>query len=132
MRAPLLLGLLLVALLTLVFAVNANLAANDAGVSWNFEGADDLEGWAPQISAEIALAPGMGDGGSQALAVTIPTDGPLPFAGVRHAVDIVPGGAYTVSGELVANDPAILWSELSVSLPNREEQTTGFARGVRR
>ena len=127
MRAPLLLGLLLVALLALALAVNANLAADDAGVSWDFEGADALEGWAPPINANIALAPGRGVSDSQALAITIPTlDGSPPF-GVRHAVDIVPGGTYTMSGELVDKDAAIQRADLSVSLFNAGNQRIGFS-----
>ena len=126
MRAPLLLGLLLVALLALAFAVNANLAANDAGVSWNFESADALEGWTPWVSADIALAPGMGDSGSQALAITIPAfPSPPPF-GIRHQIDIVPGGEYTMGGELIAKDAAIQWADMSVSLLDAEERTIGL------
>ncbi len=126
MRRLLILGWLAVTGLVLALAVQSNLTADNAGLLWDFEGTAPLDGWEPR-NASLSVAAGPDPGGTQALAVTGPEQPNLSSFAVRRQIEIVPGGAYRLTGQLVSKSDWIEWVELVVAMRNAEGQTFGFS-----
>ncbi|MCH8009583.1 MAG: hypothetical protein IIC91_12045, partial [Chloroflexi bacterium] len=96
----------------LLAVLHGPLGADDPTPTWDFEGADALDGWTP-VHATFDIAPGEGSSDSTAAALTL-TSVSLTLRLQRDVV-IAPGFSYTFGGEFVSQTGGVGWVRLGVA-----------------
>ena len=102
-----------------LIALQGSLGADETRTTWDFEGADALDGWV-RLNATMTLAPGEGAEGSQAAGITLRSPSNIPIrrvlAEIWYPLDVQPGATYEFGGVYVSADGKIDWVRLGMRL----------------